>query len=290
MDRSRFVSVFVAALATIFTIRSAHAQQYAYCARLQAQYRAFLQGMDSGASMALTRRFNGRQAANTYRSPNRYDLARLRKRLISKGCGGSALDTKVDNPPPSRDRVRRRQPARNMASGGRTLCVRLCDGYYFPIDSAQTAAATRLTRPPANPRMLPTVRPSYSSSRQRARLPTPDRSRASATAISLMPLPIGTAICRLALHSCMPGCRHWPDATSRRFRPSKRSPRQSASPHHLHRFCQFRSFVRRPQKTPKPLPMPQAISPWPSQPLLSPTGRSSRCEWSVQPTTPSCST
>jgi hypothetical protein len=32
----------------------------------------------------------------------------------------------------------KRPPMRNLASGYRTLCVRLCDGYYFPISAAAT--------------------------------------------------------------------------------------------------------------------------------------------------------
>ncbi len=129
MDRSRFVSVFAAALTAVVTTGSAHAQQYGYCTRLQAQYRSMLQSMGGHASMARIDRFNGQFGwRNSYRTPTGYDLARLRDRLIAQGCAGSVLNMTARTQPPSSD------TARNLAGGQRTLCVRLCDGYYFPIE------------------------------------------------------------------------------------------------------------------------------------------------------------
>ncbi len=174
MDRCRVVCVFVAFLACVAAIMPAHARQrpsHNYCDRLQAEYRKALERPDRTASRPqtaeterLTRRLaRARKSAerngctlslqapagprcraiaaevnqlvwqlsrapggNTsiYSAAPSYNVARLRDALASAGCNG----------PAGMRAARLGAPATLPDGSRRTLCVRLCDGYYFPIE------------------------------------------------------------------------------------------------------------------------------------------------------------
>lgn len=165
MNRYRLTGLSAVALATILATGPAARAQYrlefAYCDRLQAQYQAAVQRAgDAGMTGqmvqidALSRQLAQAQtAAQRYgctggflffqprRSPqcpaimaqvNRLSrqLARLRGGNDFFFFGASPADEVAR----LRDALDRNGCGVPAAGGTRTLCVRLCDGYYFPIE------------------------------------------------------------------------------------------------------------------------------------------------------------
>jgi hypothetical protein len=166
MDRFRLTGLFAVAVATILATGPAARAQYrlefGYCDSLQAQYLAAVQragdaGM-TGQTMvqidALSRQLAQAQgAARRYgctggflffqprRSPQcpviMADVNRL-SRQLGQLRGGNDFFFFGASPAAEvarlRDALGRNGCGVPVAGGTRTLCVRLCDGYYFPIE------------------------------------------------------------------------------------------------------------------------------------------------------------
>ncbi len=166
MDRFRLTGLFAVALATVMaTGLAAHAQyrlEFAYCDRLQAQYQAAVQRAgDAGMTGQTMVQIDalGRQLAQAQAAARRYgctggflffqprrspqcpaimaQVNRLSRQLAQLRGGndffffGASPEAEVAR---LRDALGRNGCGVPAAGGTRTVCVRLCDGYYFPIE------------------------------------------------------------------------------------------------------------------------------------------------------------
>lgn len=65
-------------------------------------------------------------------------MRQLRRMIARRRCGQGDSDMEAENPAPSRDRVYADAGEPSNGDAYRTMCVRTCDGYYFPISFSTT--------------------------------------------------------------------------------------------------------------------------------------------------------
>jgi Protein of unknown function (DUF2865) len=139
-----------------------------FCQDLQAQYGALVRqsGGGSGDVQALSRQLWQAQAAAQSSNCNRLffflgpprspacpaimaTISRLRQQLA--GARGQGFLGFASSPDFDRARLRDALiqngcsiPTASVAGGGRSLCVRTCDGYYFPISNVARRSRTKI--------------------------------------------------------------------------------------------------------------------------------------------------
>ena len=166
MDRLRLIGLIAAGVAALVVAEPAARAQYrlefSYCDRLQAQYLGVLKqagntGM-TGQQMVQMDKISGQlaqaqQAAQRYHCTGGFlffgprpspqcpaimgQVNRLSRQLGQ--LRGNTFDLFFGNSPQAeaarlRDELATNGCAVPVAGGTRTLCVRVCDGYYFPIE------------------------------------------------------------------------------------------------------------------------------------------------------------